>query len=854
MVDIVQENDNAYVAGLRQLLESVEPIIRQANSLATVEEILLNLETTDENFHKYELVKVLRQQIEDELGPLVETLVGERASDEEGIDFPDVIGEEVLASEAFKRLSQSVITSIKTAANEIMRSMADNVGPSPFNFSSSSDKYQRLPSHGPNSCGDESILASSFDGDDFMFMSPQKYSMLAKQLLPESSLPKRLEALNTLSQIPQTDLINSEFWSTIKKGLSHALKDENHTLAEKSLKFHAKMFATASGHVSKEIYTSLTNHMIEYFKETTSHMVPVESGLDLGDRRNIKLLKEFRLLNQFQLELPLFWVRYPEKLVEEMLQSTVSLMSIVPQPVSFNFSQALMSPYHFMCLIDPSAFWFCKWMHGNYSRAELIKQLGKSRVILEEACKSCLDFALHCKTQPTLDTDDDAETIVCTSEDEPLVYSRAEIFCAHFIQSLSFLGRLLLYKEGRELFPVELEDRLETVTVPDLVVLFVEVISFMPPSAEFSVRFSLLEPAYLASNILKNITCGSVDACTECICQDTVTNAFLQPVQKYLDGYLDLSDSQQKIESTLILIADVLAVIATTQLGKRQLLYGEKQDRWQRSRLAPIHTIAQFTKKALEGKIDPQPSARVISAFLFVCRQLYNTSEGLMILSGFFLSECINNVLLDLKKRASEKVSSSSPAQQKTSISPNSRAFSSTASVSGQDMEANEFEASLLEPFPPAQNTQSASSDYVTEEDLVSLSQKLAISATIQDDVVIGGWKYSESLIDNLLNYTSTPKGVLLVQQTGAIDECAQYMNSRYQQNLQVSKIEKFGYGVMVTQIASTAPGILALENAGKMCLLIHFVQVKLTVHGHGLNTLRDLQILIFMFLDVLDC
>ncbi len=74
---------------------------------------------------------------------------------------------------------------------------------------------------------------------------------------------------------------------------------------------------------------------------------------------------------------------------------------------------------------------------------------------------------------------------------------------------------------------------------------------------------------------------------------------------------------------------------------------------------------------------------------------------------------------------------------------------------------------------------------------------------------------YIESMIDNLLNFMSTPKGVLLVQQSGLMDECAKYMNRRYQQNLQVSKTEKFGYGIMLTQITATAPGILAVEKTG---------------------------------------
>ena len=36
---------------------------------------------------------------------------------------------------------------------------------------------------------------------------------------------------------------------------------------------------------------------------------------------------------------------------------------------------------------------------------------------------------------------------------------------------------------------------------------------------------------------------------------------------------------------------------------------------------------------------------------------------------------------------------------------------------------------------------------------------------------------------------------------------------------MQVSKCEKFGYGVMVTQIAATAPGMVALEKKGEECI-----------------------------------
>ena len=37
-------------------------------------------------------------------------------------------------------------------------------------------------------------------------------------------------------------------------------------------------------------------------------------------------------------------------------------------------------------------------------------------------------------------------------------------------------------------------------------------------------------------------------------------------------------------ENTLLFVADVLATLAASETGQRQLLYGEAQDRWQRSR------------------------------------------------------------------------------------------------------------------------------------------------------------------------------------------------------------------------------------------------------------------------------
>ncbi|KAJ3327645.1 hypothetical protein HDU76_011390 [Blyttiomyces sp. JEL0837] len=69
--------------------------------------------------------------------------------------------------------------------------------------------------------------------------------------------------------------------------------------------------------------------------------------------------------------------------------------------------------------------------------------------------------------------------------------------------------------------------------------------------------------------------------------------------------------------------------------------------------------------------------------------------------------------------------------------------------------------------------------------------------------------------MDNLLNFAGTPKGVLLLHQSGSMDPCVEHMFNRYQKKMQVSSCEKFGYGVLVSQVSTTKPGMAALIRTG---------------------------------------
>ena len=56
---------------------------------------------------------------------------------------------------------------------------------------------------------------------------------------------------------------------------------------------------------------------------------------------------------------------------------------------------------------------------------------------------------------------------------------------------------------------------------------------------------------------------------------------------------------------------------------------------------APAHTIAQFTVCALQQSLTPPIPSAVTENFLFVCRQLYNTCEGLLVLKEYTLPKHI---------------------------------------------------------------------------------------------------------------------------------------------------------------------------------------------------------------------
>lgn len=58
-------------------------------------------------------------------------------------------------------------------------------------------------------------------------------------------------------------------------------------------------------------------------------------------------------------------------------------------------------------------------------------------------------------------------------------------------------------------------------------------------------------------------------------------------------------------------------------------------------RSAVAHVISKFVAMSLDGSLATKPSTNVTLAYLFACRQLYKTGEGLMTLLQYSLHNLV---------------------------------------------------------------------------------------------------------------------------------------------------------------------------------------------------------------------
>ncbi|KAI5090795.1 protein broad-minded isoform X1 [Silurus meridionalis] len=745
---------------LRQLLKSVRERIANAPSVESVEEILLHLEETDKNFHNYEFVKYLRQYVESSLGAVIEEETESCSKGEghgAGSGSGSGSGQDTLVHAVTRRTRESaqykqMMQTLKQAMTAIVESLLNKFEEDQLKNEETCVTNPREPSssHYTDNCSDsDSSLNQSYG-----FIKQEQLQVISEKLDPSRSREVRWEALQLLCCAPPSDVLSCESWTGLRRNLTAALADPDPDLSDKVLRFFAKTFSTSPLNVTREIYTSLVKSLESDFLYHKLSFPSESAHVDANRSDITRLLKQTRLMNDFQKEVTTFWIRHPEKYMEEIIESTLALLSL--HDMSAHGSDKVLEPVHFLALLDIKASWFKRWMHGYYSRTVVLKLLErKYKAVIASALQQCIYYLESCDAvrEGTLDVGHAKDPQQIGSAQRSC-YSAKELEYAHFVHSLCVLGRLLMYTNGRKLFPIKVRKRRDPVTLSDLVVILINILYQHPNTHHSDLNHAdSFSPTALVMEVLRTL-CERTECAVECIYQIPVIETLLIPILALLKG------KQAKLhspESSLTHIADTLARIATTERGLALFLYERKIVKGEENKgegIPAAHVIVQFTQALLAKELpaceELQNSAAVKGAFIFVCRQMYNTCEGLQVLRPYSLHECI------------------------------AQAWRKASSLSER----------IPTPVPGA-----------------------PVPSSSQDLQSIMAW--DEMLLDNLLNFAATPKGLMLLQQTGAIHECVAYMFTRFTKKLQVSRCEKFGYGVMVTQVAATAPGIVALRSSG---------------------------------------
>ncbi|XP_056150177.1 protein broad-minded [Lampris incognitus] len=746
---------------LKQLLRSIKDRISGAPSIECAEEILLHLEETDKNFHNYELVRYLRQYVESSLGAVVE---------EETENYARRVGQAIGSghdtlihtvtrrtreSAEYKQMMQTLKNTMIVVVEALINKFEED--------QLKKEEMHRDKHQGPSdshyytdNCSDSD---SSFN-QSYAFIKQEQLQALAEKL--DSSRPKevRWEALQALCCAPPADVLSCESWSSLCRNLSVALCDPDPDISEKVLQFFAKTFSSSPLNVTREIYTTLAKSVESNFLSYKLGFPTGSKRIDINSPDISRLLKQMRLMNDFQKEVTTFWIRHPEKYMEEIIESTFSLLSLhAEHGLVSPGNEKPLEPIHLLALLDIKAIWFKKWMHGYYSRTVVFRLLHrKYKSLTAAALQRCIQYSKSHEgvVAETNDVTHPMEQLNTCSVQRS-TYTGKEMEYAVFVHSMCVLGKLLLYSSGRNLFPIKVLNSKDPVGLTDLVVTLINIMYQHPePSHGETSLTDSLSPSGLVMEVLWTL-CERTECAIECVYQTPVIQALLAPVVTLLN------EQQVKLKSpaaTLTHIADALAHIANTDRGLALFLYEKNLVAAQGEGTLAAHVIVQFTQRLLEKDLpslqESEMSPAVCGAFIFVCRQIYNTCEGLQILQPYGLHNSIATVWKKTSFK-SERIPTPIPG-----------AVAGTSSKELQNM--------LI---------------------------------------------WEETLLDSLLTFAATPRGLLLLQQTGAINECVSYMFSRFTKKLQVSRCEKFGYGVMVTQVAATAPGVAALHSSGYVQALV---------------------------------
>uniref|UniRef100_A0A1I8JNZ5 Magnesium transporter n=1 Tax=Macrostomum lignano TaxID=282301 RepID=A0A1I8JNZ5_9PLAT len=693
-----------------ELVVNCEPLLREASGQEQVDEILQHLEENDENFHKYELVKALRQRLNQVIEPLI---------DEE---------EQMLRRQSALDCASALKSQVTSRVDLMLKNFDEEFSNRQSLQSEASMGYAAKQSFSWSDV-DSNFSSLNHNQPDFHEQSSSS-ARSVRAWTGRREISVRLEAM---SKLWPDSAINQSYdsWLILEAPLLDALCDSDETLSGLALRFSVKGIRRHRRRNVRDISPA-----IAAARAAAPRPATLSEGLVVNDAA--RLIRAFRLLNEFQQRIsPILLsagVRPQQQQQQQQQQADATAATGAEWPPDPDALPGAAG--------HRAAVWLTKWLHGSYSREPLLGLLAQRkylwRLCRRRACAlpalpaGCrvrrLRTGRHAGSAGAGGRERPARAPDAAPDEpggrrgRPLGYTGAQLDYLHFVHCLLLVTRLMHYCRGRAMFPVPHGN--SQVTCSKFVVAMVK---FLQTYKRQPVgKKGLMEPSALVKDALIRLASNS-HSCAACLCNDEVAAALLQPLidlmkasdrrqrrprRRFRRGRRRRHSKRRRCDQRHGRHRARMRFLLQSSADSTKAASAVKPQPFHRQ--PPAHLVAQLTKRALKKAVSLSRSASL--TLLHACRQLYSTPpDGLHSLRPFRLHE-------------------------------------------------------------------------------------LAAQA----------WREAQS--DPGFD---TARGVLLLQQTGAMADCTARMCARYVRKQQVGKCQRFGYGHMLAQLVGTARGFRHVADAG---------------------------------------
>nr|XP_027238865.1 protein broad-minded-like [Penaeus vannamei]XP_027238866.1 protein broad-minded-like [Penaeus vannamei] len=616
-------------AQVKDLLTHMDPMIYLAGTADNTSEMLSYLADMDPAFHKLELVKSLRKFMRENLSTNIEKYVDDYLQEQKGkmrSENPvDSLVERVTSSEEFPAIVTNIKENLETSVQDITNHFDDEIVTGIFAEEEDELAYNVSPNG-----SSESSLNSSLNQSGLLFLHPAQYHNIAKAFQIKRDLQGWTDSLNILIAVTPGEPVMQDCWPDIKRGLRECLFEDSEEVFEKSLKVHSKILTSQVHNAVKEAYLNLIEAVAGFYlsKRLISKIPLKEEPVDLKGCE--KVLRIIKILVEFQRELPLLWIRYPERFIDDMVEATFSLLALNLG----NKDSKHATVFDLYSIIDPQALWFRSWVHGQWGRNKTFSAMKSNSVVLLYSVSYCIQ---HLENELG-DLEANTGNILNASIVQHLRFT----FFLHFIMSV------ISFSDGRKLFPVNIPSKEELMTIQTIIQILVKAIDIKaskPVIMEISTRFQL----FCAQDELKCwILCDS--GVVESLLQEAGSLEALLCEKREDIGQMEIPTSF--VQAFLSIMESILS----TQMGQKYLLLGRKRKPSSKSGLSsvtssPAHEIMDFILCLLKSK---NVSSNLKRLCICVCCSLISSPIGVHI--------CIEHPLFEnLIEYLQEKSDSISP-------------------------------------------------------------------------------------------------------------------------------------------------------------------------------------------------